>query len=349
VVGAGRVRYRMFASPDWIAHVASQRTASIRIWFIRDGRDELVGVVPVAQRDFKLTYDVANRVLWRKTLRVAEVLGSEPCLPDHRPLLRSLFEGILDAWPECDGLLFDALPTDCFCLQAIRARDDMMPGLAYSPFDERPSLVVPIGASFDDYMRTKSPKTRSKLRRLQSIIDSGAIRIKRYTNPSDVSEFAEGVSLVSARTWQNRLLGLQYQNDEQARENFRDLADRGLLRGYLLWRDDQPVAFVVGYQYDGVYYYADIGFDPQAAELSPGTVLLFMILQDLHEFNPPTVLNFGVGDAAYKQRFGKVIGSDESILLLRRGFRNRLLISSHGRFMSALNRVKRAVGRGVRP
>jgi hypothetical protein len=348
VIGAGRTRDTMFMSPEWIAHLASRSDASIMIWFARDSRDELVGVVPVAQREFKLTYDVANRVLWKKSLRVAEVLGSEPCLPDDHTLLRSIFEGILDAWPDCDGVLFDALPTDCFCSQAILAQEEVMPGLVYSPFDDRPTLVVPIGASFDDYMRTKSPKTRSKLRKLQSIIDSGRIRTERYSNPADVMEFAAGVSLVSARTWQNRLLGLQYRNDEKSRENFCDLADRGLLRSYLLWRDDQPVAYVVGYQFDGVYYYADIGFDPQAAELSPGTVLLFMILQDLHESNPPTVLNFGVGDAAYKQRFGKTVGRDEAILLLRRELRNRLLIFSHQSFMLALNAVKRLIGREVR-
>lgn len=338
----------MFMSPDWVAHIAGQCDRPILIWLVRDNCDQLVGVVPVVQREFKLTYDVANRALWTTKLRVAEVLGSQPCLPDSRQLIENLFKSILNAWPDCDGIHFDALPTDCFCSQAIQAQQNKVRELIYSPFDKRPTIVAPIGASFDEYMSSKSPKTRSKLRKLRTFTKSGALRIERYSHASDVTEFAEGVSRVSALTWQHRLLGSRYRNDEETRARFRDLAERGLLRSYLLWRDAQPLAYVMGYQFDGVYYYADIGFDPQAAECSPGTVLLFMILEDLHVVTPPRELNFGVGDAAYKQRFGKTVGSDETILLLRSGLRIRSLVVSHRSFMKALNGIKWIIGRRVR-
>lgn len=344
-----RSRCKLFMSPEWIAHVARRQDASVLLWLARDSSGDLVGVVPVRRRDFKLAFDVANRVLWNASLRVAEVMGSQPCLPDCHQLLRALIENVMETWPDCEGVYFDALPSDCFCSRAIRAQGAGGRSVVYSPYDERPSIVTTICASFDEYMNSKSAKTRSKLRRkLRMITDSGETKLKRYTDSSDVLGFVEGLSCVSARTWQNRLLGIQYRNDAETCAKFRDLAERQLLRGYLLWRDGQPLAFVVGYQYDGVYYYADVGFDPQAAELSPGTFLLFLILQDLHGYDPPKELNYGVGDAAYKQRFGEVVGTDETVLFLRRGMRNRFLMLSHSGFMAALNGVKKAIGRRVR-
>lgn len=348
IVVGGQARYAMHMSPEWIAHISRRSESRVMLWLARDNRQELVGVVPVLQREFKLTYDVSNRALWTKKLRVSEILGSEPILPHSQQLLRTLFESILDTSPDSDGILFDALPTDCFCHAAVATREPVMPSIAYSPYDQRPSIVVEIGPSFDDYMRVKSAKTRSKLRKLQSFVNSGELRVERYSHSSDAAELAESVSRVSARTWQKRLLGLQYRNNADTREDFCDLAGRGLLRSYVLWREGQPLAYVVGYQYDGVYYYADIGFDPAAAQFSPGTVLLFMILQDLHGYDPPRVLYFGTGDAAYKQRFGKEIGKDESVLLLRTGLRNRILTFTHRGFIASLDCVKRVVGRRVR-
>jgi CelD/BcsL family acetyltransferase involved in cellulose biosynthesis len=110
---------------------------------------------------------------------------------------------------------------------------------------------------------------------------------------------------------------------------------------------DIPCAFVVGYQYAGVYHYAELGFDEAFAEYSPGTVLLYLLLEALHQRQRPELLNFGVGDASYKLRFGNVERFDASCLLLKSSVANRLLTEPHRAFNHAVRVAKRLIGRRV--
>lgn len=350
VVDANGAPYTLYNSPDWIEHAATLGGASIVIWTIRDANRTLVGVVPTAKRDYRLTFDIANRAFFNVTFKVADILGSQLCIPENRHLYRKLIDRILKHWPECDGICFDTLPADCFCSRLLHSSDECSDSVrVYSPFGCRPWHVITLGASFEEYLQTKSAKTRSTLRRKVRLFEqTGAVWLERYTRPDEVPEFVNGISRISPKTWQHRLLGMEYSNDDLTQRKYQDLAGRGLLRSYLLRRDDRPCAFVIGYQYRDMYYYADVGFDPDLAEFSPGTVLLFLMLEDLHENNRPALLNFGIGDASYKQRFGTDVFSDETVLVLRAGLRNRLAVKSHQAFITCLDRAKKVIGRRVR-
>lgn len=349
IVDAAGEPHTLFNSPDWIEHAATRGGANVVIWTIRNANRTLVGVVPTANRDYRLAFDVANRALLNVTLKVVDILGSQLCIPENEQLYRQLIDQILRHWPECDGISFDALPVDCYCSRLLRSSAERSDSIrVYSPFGRRPWHVIKIGASFEEYLQTKSAKTRSTLRRKARLFEqTGAVRLERCTWPDDVPEFVRGISRISAKTWQRRLLGMEYCSDDHTQRKYQDLAGRELLRSYLLWRDDRPCAFVIGYQYRGVYYYADVGFDPDLAEFSPGTVLLVQMLKDLHEYNRPELLDFGIGDASYKRRFGTDVSSDETVLVLRARLRNRLLIHSHRAFKACLNGAKKAIGRRV--
>jgi CelD/BcsL family acetyltransferase involved in cellulose biosynthesis len=71
-------------------------------------------------------------------------------------------------------------------------------------------------------------------------------------------------------------------------------AERAAARGWLylafLVREGRTIAGRYGFLYDGTYYAYQSGFDPEAADESPGEVLLGMVLEDLigrraREFN----------------------------------------------------------------
>jgi len=77
-----------------------------------------------------------------------------------------------------------------------------------------------------------------------------------------------------------------------------------MLRCYLLYNGENPIAFIRGYQYAEIYYYEEIGFDKDARHLEPGTVLNFLLLQDLFAQNKPRHLDFGFGENDYKRKLG---------------------------------------------
>ena len=160
-----------------------------------------------------------------------------------------------------------------------------------------------------------------------------------------VEAFLELADRISSRSWQHRVLGRRIGADRSYVDKFRDLARRSLLRAFLLKCGPEPCAFVVGYQFEGVYHYEEIGFDPSFAHLSPGTTLLYLILEEFSRRNPPSALNFGIGDAPYKRRFANREGRDASVVLFRRGGGNRVRRESHRAFLLGVGMAKRLLRR----
>jgi CelD/BcsL family acetyltransferase involved in cellulose biosynthesis len=96
----------------------------------------------------------------------------------------------------------------------------------------------------------------------------------------------------------------------------------------------------MGYQHGGVYHYVKPAFDQGYGKLSPGTVLLLQMLEDLFAHEAPGKVCFCFGDTRYKQEFGNVHSKDVEILLLKRTFANSLLHRSHVGFRQLVKAAK---------
>jgi CelD/BcsL family acetyltransferase involved in cellulose biosynthesis len=206
-----------------------------------------------------------------------------------------------------------------------------------------------MGGSFDDYLGGMGGKSRNTLRRKVRQLEKrkDGVEIRRVHDPSQVPEFLEAAAEISKNSWQQRVLGDRLSDDERTRQSLSDLAGRGLLRSYLLISGSDPTAFLIGYQYRGVFNSGELGYDQRYSDYSPGTVLWYLLLEDLHGDPSMTLLNFGMGDAAYKRRFGNDQSSDASWLVMRRSPRNRLLARTHAAFDGSVEVVKKIIGRRV--
>ena len=60
------------------------------------------------------------------------------------------------------------------------------------------------------------------------------------------------------------------------------------------------------------------------------------MIGDLIAHQRPRLLNFGIGDAAYKRTFSNVQLEDASVLLLRKGIVNSLRRASHAQFLALM-------------
>jgi CelD/BcsL family acetyltransferase involved in cellulose biosynthesis len=338
----------LYGSPDWVAHLASLNHAEMLIWFVRGRKGKLLGVLPMVKRPYLLPFDIANRPLCKAKFQVAELLGSVPTMPESERLYARTFEQILGRWPECQGIYIDALPSNSYCTRFVHNSPYLDFAFAYSPFGQRPWHIARLGASFEEYLASMSTKSRFNLRRqVRRLEQSDDLEIKRCLRSDEVAEFFNDARIVNKLSWQYRNLGFRLHERESLERQLEELANRGVLRSYVLRYGGRPCAFVIGYQYRDVFHYAEVGFDSNLGKWSPGTVLLFLIIQDLYRHNPPAILNFGVGDATYKRRFGTHEYSDESLLILRHTMRNRLITGAHGTFISCLEKVKQLVGRRV--
>src|SRR5262249_35857972 len=117
--------------------------------------------------------------------------------------------------------------------------------------------------------------------------------------------------------------------------------ERGLLRSYVLTAGTQPCAFVLGYQGRETFHHVQIGYDPSFAGYSPGSVLHYLLFEDLILHRPPRWVSFGYGDSEYKRMFGNVHFEEAIVLLVNRRLISKLKVRSYTAFKS-LSRIAKS-------
>lgn len=339
----------LYASPVWFDHLRKSHSVDeLMLAVVRDEADEIIGVVPVLFKRHPFQYYVSSYPLLTLNLKAAHVLGSVPLLPDDARLHAQLYDALLGRGTNCDCVYMDTVPVESACWRYLNEAEAKN-YLVYAPNGARPWHLLRLPASSEAYLSQMSSKTRYTLRKKAKQLaerGGGQLEMTRADAQEHVAQFLSDSVKVSRNSWQHDILGTRIGDTEDDRAWFARLAESGLLRSYLLKCGERPCAFVVGYQFNDVFHYVELGYDRDFAEWSPGTVLLHMLIQDLCDHRPASVLNFGMGDADYKRRFGNTQKEDVSILILRKSLVNRLRINSHSAFRSLVRLVRKLVRRG---
>lgn len=225
-----------------------------------------------------------------------------------------------------DFLLAEDVDNDGALLVAAEHPDVGLRTFRPAPPQRRHRIHLP--ESLDEYWQKFNSKSRNTLRR--KVKQFGDCRLERITTPEQVSDFLAHAQTVAKNSWQSDLLGLRIHNDDFELQLFTELALLNALRCYLLWKDDAPVSFCIGTQYNGEFHYEEVGYHRDFSRKSPGQVLVIKMLEDMFAHDPPNVFDFGGGDAEYKRQFGNSISESGHIWLLRPGLRSRLIVGYLG-------------------
>lgn len=275
-------------------------------------------------------------------VRLKFLLG-ELVLASWRPRLvvaDPLHFGIPD-WPDEPKVMQAALPADAdgFLCRKVDAQR-FPPGTdRYGEFIRyvgyRDVLhYVQIAGSFDEYLKRFSTKSRHNLARsVRHFLARDPRRngCEIYTQPDEMARFQSEATAVSQHTYQTRLLGAGFRSDADYLQGMVAAAERGDARGYLLRDSERAIAFAWCRRKGNSLVYDTIGYLPECAKLSPGSVLLYLILQDLFNNRRYAMLDFGPGEAQYKSMFGTGQYTFEDVYLFRRTMRHHLLVSAHYR------------------
>lgn len=265
-----------------------------------------------------LRIDVAGRTLGhvRRRLRVvphtlerllAEDIGDVPPAGRDGWLLRSLPQAHLPVWTaRSDGWLV-----------AVRQR--------------YPRHYIPMaGLGFDDWWQGFSSKTRStltrKARRLAEQFDAG-FSVRAYRTAAEVADFMAVAGALSGRTYQARLMqaGLPTGESEVAAAVAAAAADN--VRAFLLFAGGRAIAYLYLPVERDILVYAHLGYDPDFAGLSPGTVLHVEAMRALYEEGRFRAFDFTEGDGAHKAQFGRASIDCADVLVLRPTLRNRAALA----------------------
>ena len=274
------------------------------------------------------TLGTVRRRLLRRRLSLEEALALRtPALP------------ALGA--EDDGYLVTALPA-----ALVPQLSAEHPGLRAFIRQRYRRHYARLDLDFDEYLATFSAKSRSTLRRKAKKLAErcgGRLDLRTYRSPEEMERFYADARILSARTYQERLLDGGLPAGGDALGEMRVLAGRGQVRGWLLFLDGRPISYLYAPAEGETLIYAFLGYDPNHAELSPGIVLQLEAMRQLMEEKTFSLFDFTEGDGQHKRQFATDAVDCVDLLLVRRTLANLAAGHALNLFDGAVGLAKRVV------
>ena len=162
----------------------------------------------------------------------------------------------------------------------------------------------------------------------------------RIRSADDVDGFLTAALAIAENSWQRQLIEVDVGRKANRGDFLKSMAERGVLRSYVLRSGDKAVAYLLGFQLNGVFYFHETAFDQAYARLSPGTLLLYLIIQDCFETDKPAIFHFGMGDFGYKKLLANRSDDEVTIMILRNTAKNRAKILAHRFFRRGVDALK---------
>lgn len=272
-------------------------------------------------------------------VRFKFLLG-EALLADWRPRLVTVLPptDATKEWPAEQDLPAGPLPPGAAGLWCQQVAPERFPigvsrvgrWLSYVPRQQRLYFVELVG-SFSDYLGRRSAKSRYNLKRAIKLLrdaNAGPI-LEIVTDAADMARFHRTAVAISKVTYQAKLLQVGLPDTPQFLAAMEAKAQRGEARGYLLKDQGEAIAFAWCTAAGRRMTYDVIGYLPQRAAASPGTVLLALIIEDLFALNRYDMFDFGVGESFYKSAFATNHLDYADAYMFAPTLRHHVLIRTH--------------------
>jgi len=320
----------IFTSPGWLTAWietigAGQQTASV----VAEQDAEQVAYLPL--------------VLRRRALREWALIGQPSVYADH--------------WrPACDPVdardfLHSAL--DCLdrqsagwgSLRFASISADLAASIGEatnSPDKDRFSLIesgvapyLDLSAGFDSILAGFSKKKRYNLKRTVRLAEEGGLRYEAPAEPPD--ELLDTLLKLHRRRAADRKIRSTFDEDAIAgfhRTFLRTADGRSHTWFRVLRHDDDIVAVFYGFRCNGALSFYQQGFDPDIGHLSPGSVLLYRVIEEACS-SQISEFDFLQGDEAYKSQWTNSKRVLYEVTMFARSARGRTLRSiRHAREMA---------------
>lgn len=207
--------------------------------------------------------------------------------------------------------------------------------LVYVPYKDVLHYVK-IDGFFDDYLKTFTPKARQNLTRsVRNFLEKNPVdqALQITSSPDDVARFHAEAVAISSQTYQSKMLDSGLPPGEVYCKHMMTLAQEGKARGYLLRDGKQAIAFAWCQKDGNQLNYNIVGYLPEHAKSSPGTVLLYLLLKDVFDNGVCQMVDFGPGEAQYKSMFATHHEEFVDAYVLRRSIGTLLATQAHHKLM----------------
>lgn len=299
------------ATPEWFEY---QSGASIKPPIVVVGRtgEQIVLIAPIVftRSTHKTTW---RTPLFRAGNVTGRICGGDVVATDGgRASLPEFFNTMMAQVDAADIFIADHVTTsNANAIFGHAGRNAWFPHVLQPPMPHYRLVLPPTIAELSAVRSASSlKKIRGRERRLAA--DVGPCHVIEIRQPSDWAPYSRTINDVMNTAWQAQLLGHQFDMEAQ-----RGIAERGWLRCFLLMTGSKPAAFVFGLQNPRVFTYEQVGFDRTLGQYSPGTILLYRMIEKLYEADTPECIDYGEGDAEWKRQWSNHAVESQPMLIVR--------------------------------
>jgi CelD/BcsL family acetyltransferase involved in cellulose biosynthesis len=189
------------------------------------------------------------------------------------------------------------------------------------------SPVLPVTLEWQEYLESLPPKRRWFLRnRLKRLSKLGPVTLETISGGAELADALEDGYRLEAAAWKEKA-GTAIVCTPEIQRFYTTLAERAAARGWLrlqfLKVGDRRVAFAYCLAYEKRMYLLKPGFDPEYAAFSPGTLLCYLALQEIHASGFVAYDFLGYGDR-WKRQWAEQSISHSTLFLYAKGPLSRL-------------------------
>jgi CelD/BcsL family acetyltransferase involved in cellulose biosynthesis len=244
----------------------------------------------------------------------------------------------LAAGPGFDGVLLDHVPAGVGWPAASAVASGLAFGRPYRG-DVLPWVDL-AGASWEDYLASRSRNLRSQVRRKTKALERDHGAVFRLATAETLAEDLAALVELHERRWRGRggsgALGAR---PRRFHERFAAAAlANGWLRLWVLELRGEPAAALYGWRLGERYAYYQAGFDPGFERESIGLVLLAHTIRVAADEGAP-VYDLLRGGEAYKSRFADAERRVHSVALAPRVSRARVALGAESALWHASRRL----------
>jgi hypothetical protein len=333
-------------NPEWVKGYFADELENLSTYSVSQS-NSVVGTVFFLLLNWPRTWYLGEFAIADLPLKRLRMLGGDIGIPDDAAAYDALFAE-LQTRPDYDCLYFEEVPTASFLWKYLHTDEKIRHRfVAYQPEPPAPRPILQLGESFEGYMQKFSPKHRNTIRRkIKKLGESpfGQMRLVRYESPDQVPEFLDQAIEVSRKTYQWKIHQRGLSATETVRRRLSFAAEHGWMRCYLLFCGEKPYAFLTGYQHEGCFLLDEIGHDPALSKYSAGTVLQYMVVEDLFAHNRPIMWDLQ-DYGHYKGTLSTDSFDQGKIFLFKPGSYSHLVISGDRLFRSITGTTSRLLDR----
>ncbi len=193
-------------------------------------------------------------------------------------------------------------------------------------------MFVDVSGDYESYLSNFKKKSLSSLRRKIKKAEKSntATTIQDFTSASQVREFVEIAKPISTQSYQEAQLGTVFRTDEEWIAQLETLARNNRFRGYVLYINDEPVAYNYCPIYgDGILLYDLSGYIPESNRYSPGTVLQAHIIERSFADDAIKIYDLCEGEGRHKEQFATGSNTCFNAYIFPKNAYYKTLVSAH--------------------